>query len=422
MLRKTAMSRGGERPGPRDLPPESDAVARSPGVRSTDGGMSDNVAGPWNSCIEQALEQLEQPWAIFDELDCLRCCSSSFASVLGRRAGHSLVGASYAELLELWLDVMEPQGEPQRSAFREQRLRERAWPRARFDVGTRSGLSLRVSERRGPNGWNTSTIVDRTEDARLLSELRAELESCRAEGAAKTEFLCSMSHELRTPLSSVLGFAQLMQRDSKEPLPERHRSRVAHILQGGEHLIRVVDDLLDLSRIEAGRMDVQCEPAEVEPLLEQLRTALEPLAQAASVGLELSLSGSGLAIVADPARFLQILMNFGSNAIKYNRVGGRVLVSACARAGEQVRIVVADTGIGIPSEQCARMFEPFYRAGQERGSIPGTGMGLAISRRLAEMMSGSVGFSSVWMQGSEFWVDVPAASSAPASRGGLSPT
>jgi signal transduction histidine kinase len=361
---------------------------------------------------QQALDQLEQGWAVFDERDRLRAWNAAYASCLNCRAPGELMGCTYPMLLERWLDALAWTSEEQRAAFRLERLQGRSAPHASFDVSTHSGLSLRVTERRAADGWSTSTIVDRTEDARALTELRAELQSCRAAGAAKTEFLCAMSHELRTPLSSMLGFAQLMQRDSKEPLPERQRTRVAYILQGGEHLVHMVDDLLDLSRIEAGRVVISSETFASALVLEQLHSALEPLAQAAGIALQLELPRQELEVVADPARALQILMNFGSNAIKYNRPGGSVRIWAAARAPGQVRATVSDTGIGIPGERCARVFEPFYRAGQERGSIPGTGMGLAISKRLAELMQGAVGFSSISMQGSDFWLDLPAARGA----------
>jgi signal transduction histidine kinase len=357
---------------------------------------------------DRALDQLDQPWAVFDPEDRLVVCSAAYAALLGGRNADDLIGSDYADVLELWLGALDFSSEAERAEFRALRLRGRRAPRACFDVSTRSGLSLRVTERLGADGWSSSSMVDRTEDARALAQLRAELESTRAAVAAKTDFLCAMSHELRTPLSSMLGFAQLMQRDGKQPLPERHRPRVAHILSGGEQLVHLVDDLLDLSRIEAGRVVIACATIDAVAVLDQLRGALDPLAQAAAVGLRLEAHERSLPAVADPARLLQILMNFGSNAIKYNRSGGGVLLRTSSPAPGRVRIAVVDTGVGIPSERQARLFEPFYRAGQELGSIPGTGMGLVISKRLAELMQGSVGFSSVWMQGSEFWVDVPA--------------
>jgi CheY-like chemotaxis protein len=216
-----------------------------------------------------------------------------------------------------------------------------------------------------------------------------------------------MSHELRTPLNAVLGFAQLLHRDKKEPLSARQLERVDHVLHGGEILLRLIDEVLDLARIEAGGISISAEPVEVDPVLREVITTLEPMAQRA--GLELALlptSAGDARVVADRTRLAQILMNFGSNAIKYNRSGGHVWFAA-SRDQDRLRIAVSDDGIGIPEDKRAKIFEPFHRAGQESGPIQGTGIGLAISKRLAELMMGSVGFSTETGKGSQFWVDVP---------------
>jgi signal transduction histidine kinase len=363
---------------------------------------------------QQEIDRLDLGWAIFDDRDRLRACNEVYTSWLSYRSPNELIGTSYSVLLDRWLEVLAWPSEEQRGAFRVQRLQGRAAQNLSFDVSTRSGFSLRMTERCSADGWSTSIIVDRSQDARAIAELRTELESCRAAGAAKTDFLCSMSHELRTPLSSMLGFAQLMRRDGKDPLPERQRARIEHILQDGEQLVHMIDDLLDLARIEAGRIAVSWETLQAATLLEKLRGALEPLAQAAGIALQIETPRQDLQVSADPVRALQILMNFGSNAIKYNRPGGSVRLWVSTPSPGQVRATVSDTGVGIPSERRLRIFEPFYRAGQERSAIQGTGLGLALSKRLAELMRGSVGFSSVWMQGSEFWLDLPQASSAAA--------
>ncbi len=178
--------------------------------------------------------------------------------------------------------------------------------------------------------------------------------------------------------------------------------------------MQLIDDLLDLSRIEAGCLSVSLEPVDLAGAFERVRATLDPLAVASGVQLRLAAPRELPPIVVDPARFHQILMNFGSNAIKYNRADGSVTFAARVLSPQYVRISVSDTGIGIPADQRERLFEPFQRAGQERSGIKGTGMGLAITKRLAALMRGTVGFSSIWMQGSEFWVDFPrCAPSAP---------
>jgi signal transduction histidine kinase len=345
--------------------------------------------------VERGLEFADYGWALFDAGERLVFCNGRYRSLLELGAPAELIGHSYTELLELWIDTLRFSSGHERVDFRAERLLQRSMPWSDFDVFTRGGRCLRVTDRRAPEGVATTTIVDRTDEERSAAEQRRKLAALEAASAFKSELLCSMSHELRTPLNAVLGFAQLMQRDRKEPLPERHRPRVAQILSGGEHLVRIIDDLLDLSRIEAGRLSISLEAVDVGDALEQVRATLNPMAVAAGVNVRLAVPADAPRIVADPGRFHQILMNFGSNAIKYNRANGSVIFGASAARASFLRICVADTGIGIPDDQRHNLFEPFQRAGQERGSIEGTGMGLAISKRLAALMHGEIGFSSI---------------------------
>lgn len=372
------------------------------------------AAQPAPGQIERALELLDHAWALFGADDRLVFCNEMYRSLLGPGAPDELVGLSHAHLLELWLDELQFSGEQERAEFRAQRLLQRCATRSDFEVLTRSGQCLRVTERRTPEGGVATTVLDRTQEQRSAAELRRALAASEAASAAKGDLLCSMSHELRTPLNAVLGFAQLLQRDSKEPLSARQQPRVAQILDGGDHLVHLIDGLLDLSRIEAGRLPVSLELVDLAEAFERVRATLEPLAVASGVHLRLSAPREVPPVVVDAALLAQILMNFGSNAIKYNRADGSVTFAARVLSPDCVRISVSDTGIGIPLDQRDRLFEPFQRAGQERGNIKGTGMGLAITKRLVALMHGTVGFSSIWTQGSEFWVDLPrCAPSAP---------
>jgi signal transduction histidine kinase/CheY-like chemotaxis protein len=260
--------------------------------------------------------------------------------------------------------------------------------------------------------WVSAAIRDVSDRKRIQEELKEARRAAEAGSAAKSEFLSSMSHELRTPLNAVLGFAQLLQRDKKERLSDRHRERVGHILRGGEHLLRLIDDILDLSRIEVGVVTISTEPVLVQEVIDQVCATLDPTAARAQVEILAPTPPPKETVLVDRTRFAQILMNFGTNAIKYNRPRGRVIFEVGAGDPGCLRVTVRDTGIGIPQEQHDKLFLPFQRAGQETGPIEGTGIGLAITKRLAELMNGTVGFESVAGQGSAFWVQVPSRETA----------
>jgi PAS domain S-box-containing protein len=358
--------------------------------------------------LASAVETIENAFALFDASDRLVLCNSVYRGLLGDAIG-PLVGRSYEELLDIWIRDLEFDDAAEQARFREDRLAGRRHHRGAFEVRTRDGRMLRVMDRRTIEGGIVKTIWDLTDDVRNAADLREARAAAEAASAAKSEFLSSMSHELRTPLNAILGFAQLLERDRKEPLSARHRERAAQILRGGEHLLRLIDDILDLSRIEAGNVSISSEAVSVRDVVEETLRTLESMAAQNEVRLELGAFGPALPLVlADRTRFAQIVMNFGSNAIKYNRSGGSVALSASLEHDGMVRVTVADTGIGVPAAMQDKLFQPFQRAGQETGPIEGSGIGLVISKRLAELMGGRVGFRSTPGVGSEFWVDLPA--------------
>jgi PAS domain S-box-containing protein len=363
--------------------------------------------------LASAVETVQDAFALFDASDRLVLCNSVYRRLLGEAMPGSVVGRTYEEVLDAWLSELSFADDKERARFRAERLAKRIEQTSAFDIRTRDGRSLRIVDRRTAEGGIVKTIWDLTEDFRIAEELREARAAAEAASAAKSEFLSSMSHELRTPLNAILGFAQLLKRDKKEPLSPRHRERVDQVLRGGEHLLRLIDDILDLSRIEAGAVAISTEPVSVLEVLQEVKATLDPMAARAGVQLELGAVPRAAAHVnADRTRLAQIVMNYGSNAIKYNREGGDVTVAAAAPAAGFVRITVSDTGHGIPLDRQDRLFQPFQRAGQETGPIEGTGIGLVITKRLAELMGGKVGFRSRPGSGSEFWVELPAIASA----------
>jgi PAS domain S-box-containing protein len=359
--------------------------------------------------LASAVDSIQDAFALFDNADRLILCNSVYRRFIGDAVPGPILGKSYEELLDAWTGDIAFPTEDARGRFRAERLtRRRTEPTTTFDVHMRDGRSLRVIDRRTAEGGIVKTIWDLTNDVQLAEELRQARAAADAANAAKSEFLSSMSHELRTPMNAILGFAQLLQRDKKEPLSTRHKERVDQILKGGEHLLRLIDDILDLSRIEAGGVSISTEAVGVDEVLGEVRTTLESLAARHGIRLELDALPAKLPMVSvDRTRFAQILMNFGSNAIKYNRPSGKVTFTVSTPTPERLRVTVCDTGTGIPTEKQDKLFQPFQRAGQEAGSIEGTGIGLVITKRLAQLMRGDVGFRSISGHGSEFWVDMP---------------
>jgi PAS domain S-box-containing protein len=240
----------------------------------------------------------------------------------------------------------------------------------------------------------------------------AKLEAERA-NRAKSDFLSRMSHDLRTPLNAILGFAQLLEMDGLKP---EQQESVHHILKGGAHLLDLINEVLDLARIEAGHLSLSPEPVAVLELVQETVALVGPLAARRAITFDVNaITDCEIRyVMADRQRLNQILMNLLSNAVKYNRVGGRVRVTCEDAADGRVRIKVADTGAGIPPEKLALLFQPFERLGADQTAVEGTGLGLALSKALAEAMDGSLGVESEVDRGSTFWVEF-ARSEAPAA-------
>ena len=256
--------------------------------------------------------------------------------------------------------------------------------------------------------------------ARKEAEQIVQIAKNQAEAAnhAKSDFLSRMSHELRTPLNAILGFGQLLE---MEQLSKSQHSSVSHILSGGRHLLDLINEVLDISRIEAGRMDLSLEPVSLHALVSELLKLVRPLAEERKIRIVNEIDPKmNSFVMADRQRLKQVFLNLLSNAIKYNRQSGEVRVEArmaggADGAGEQVLVDVIDNGIGIAQAKLDRMFTPFERLGAERSKVEGTGLGLALSKRLVELMHGEITVRSEQGVGSTFSLKLRAAKD-PATR------
>jgi signal transduction histidine kinase/DNA-binding response OmpR family regulator len=261
-------------------------------------------------------------------------------------------------------------------------------------------------------GVEAALLADRAraaaEQAQLAERLSATVEALRDASKAKSDFLASMSHELRTPLNAVLGFSDLMR---GEPGAEGRRSVpeewIEHIHTAGGHLLDLINDVLDLAKVEAGRLELRPEPVDPAGAVAEAMAGLRPLAErkrlrvSASVGLP--------RLIADRGRLRQILYNLLSNAIKYTPVGGEVRIEG-ALDGSEARIAVVDTGVGISPEDQDRVFEEFTQVGDPEARQAGTGLGLALTRRLVEAHGGRIELESAVGAGSRFTIVMPLAS------------
>jgi PAS domain S-box-containing protein len=354
--------------------------------------------------------------------------------ILLNRVTEEMFGYTREELLGRPVEVLIP--EELRKAHGGHRAHYRTQPATRAmgtglaleglrKDGERFPVEISLSPASSEEGFHVTAIIRETTERKLaedrfraaqeqytqkLAETNRELElrSREIERAdrLKSEFLASMSHELRTPLHTIIGFSELLGEELEGPLNGKQKRFIQHIHNDSMHLLELINDILDLSKIEAGRLELRPEPFNLTPVVTESLASVRTLAEAKSINLETVLDVP-MAVEADRLRVKQVLVNLLSNAVKFTPEGGRVRVEASVR-GTSVAVSVADTGVGISPEEHASIFDKFYQVGATtKGVREGTGLGLAITKRLVEQHGGSIRVESELNQGSRFTFTIP---------------
>lgn len=360
------------------------------------------------SISASAFEAINDPFWVYDTEDRLVSFNASFRNLCAEFGCALTVGMPFQQIyaaLAPHLEYADPADKQATAALRAARNQQ-----ANVDTRLKDGRLFAIRRRLLPDGKQVFIGFEKTHEERRARELEQARLAAESANRSKTEFLTSMSHELRTPMNAVLGFAQLMRGDKKTPLSERHQEMIGHVLESGQHLLALIDDVLDLARIESEAVNLSLEPVRPDDILAGALTTLKPAADKAQVAISIG-NTSDAVVLADPRRLLQLVLNLASNAIKYNHAGGKVTL-AIETCDGSVRLVVADDGMGVPLEARGKLFQPFYRAGREAGPITGTGIGLTITQRLAALMNGTVGYEPL-EPGSRFWIEVPSCDWAP---------
>src|SRR5579863_5672422 len=300
--------------------------------------------------------------------------------------------------------------------------------------GTELAVDINLSPLVGPSGGHVMCVVLDVSQRRVAEEkirmLNQSLERRSSELAGandelslrnreveranrlKSEFLASMSHELRTPLNTILGFSELLSEESAGSLNEKQKRFVTHIQRDANHLLELINDILDLSKIEAGRLELRLEKFPMAAAVAEVLTSIRPLAVAKNIAVENDLDPA-LILEADRVRFKEILYNLFSNAIKFTPSGGRIWIKASVEDGV-ARLEVGDTGMGIAPEDQRAIFESFRQvSATTKGVREGTGLGLAITKRLVEHHGGTIWVQSNLGEGSRFFFTLPIAEQQP---------
>jgi signal transduction histidine kinase/CheY-like chemotaxis protein len=366
-----------------------------------------DVATKAQNRLTDALESISEGFFLFDADDRMVLCNSRYRELYPGMADVFRPGLGFEEMLRTVAErriVADAVARPQE--WVEERLAQHRNPSGPLLQPQRDGRWIQISERKTQDGGIVSVYTDVTELKRREEQLAAARDEAMAATQAKSKFLASMSHELRTPLNAIIGFARLVMRRAKDALPAKQYENLEKVLVSAEHLLSLINTVLDLSKIEAGRIEVSPAEFPLEPLLDLCLTTVEPMVKADRVRLIKDVQGPLSVLYTDQGKLKQILINLLSNAAKFTETGSITLRGRSL--GERVEVAVADTGSGIPKAALELIFEEFRQVdgGSDRGH-KGTGLGLTISRRLARLLGGDITVESEVGEGSTFTITLP---------------
>jgi len=366
--------------------------------------------------IQTAIETISDGFVLFNPEDRLVLCNSKYRELYPSLTDMTTEGTRFSSIIRAAVErgVIEP-GDKSPEEWIAERTSWHHNPKG--PVEYRYGaLWVRITERRTPDGSTVAVYTDITELKQRQKELEQAMEQAESATRAKSAFLANMSHELRTPLNSIIGYSEILQEDAASRGEDEIIPDLRKIETAGRHLLGLINDILDLSKIEAGRMDVFLEDVEITPLLDEVRTIIVPLAEKNGNALEFQVSENLGSMHTDRTKLKQCLLNLLSNGSKFTK-DGRLTLSAERLASDRstVRFAISDTGIGMTEEQLSRLFQAFSQAdASTTKKYGGTGLGLAISRHFCQLLGGDIGVTSRPGEGSTFTISLPDRGAAPA--------